>query len=78
MFSSRNLPYAVYECGYNFDRGRYDVNANYFEDFLPRVPTARRPVSEAAQKMWQTLRVHCPECNRPLVPCLGDVGIALR
>jgi hypothetical protein len=50
----------------------------YFDEFLPRLPTARRPITEAAQKMWQALRTPCPECNRPMVPCPGDVGIALR
>jgi hypothetical protein len=50
----------------------------YFGDFLPRLPTSRRPISEPAQKMWQTLLTACPECNRPLVPCEGDVGIAVR
>ncbi len=50
----------------------------YFDDFLPRLPAARRPMTDAAHTMWQTLRTSCPECNRPLVPCQGDVGIALR
>ncbi len=50
----------------------------YFDDFMPRVPTTRRPASEAAQRMWQALRTSCPECGRALVPCLADVGIALR
>jgi hypothetical protein len=50
----------------------------YFDEFLPSLPTARRPISEAAQKMWQALRTNCPDCNRPVVPCLGEVGIALR
>ena len=50
----------------------------YFVDFLPKLPTGRGPVSEAAQRMWQPLRTPCRECNRPLVPCVGEVGIALR
>jgi hypothetical protein len=50
----------------------------YFDTFLPRLPNARRPSSDAAQKMWQTLRTTCPECSRPIVPCVGDLGIALR
>jgi hypothetical protein len=50
----------------------------YFDDFLPRLPTARRSASEAAQKLWHGLRTSCPECGRPLVACTGDVGIAVR
>jgi hypothetical protein len=50
----------------------------YFIDFLPRLPSARRPTSDAAQKMWHGLRTSCPDCGRALVPCMGDVGIALR
>jgi hypothetical protein len=50
----------------------------YFRDFLPRFPTARRPTTEAGQKMWQTLRAACPECGRAMVPCVGEVGIPLR
>lgn len=50
----------------------------YFVDFLPRLPTARRPTSTAAQSMWHGLRTTCPECGKPLVPCVGDMGIALR
>jgi hypothetical protein len=50
----------------------------YFDDFVPRLAATRRPTSEAAQRMWQALRTSCPECSRPLVPCLGDVGIPLR
>ncbi len=50
----------------------------YFDEFLPRLPAARRPASDAAQKMWQGLRTSCPECGRQIVPCLGDVGIAVQ
>jgi hypothetical protein len=50
----------------------------YFDAFLPRLPTARRPQSDTVQKLWQTMRTPCPECGRPLVPCVGDMGIAVR
>jgi hypothetical protein len=50
----------------------------YFTDFVPRLPTARRPASPAAQTMWHGLRTGCPECGKPLVPCVGEVGIGLR
>ena len=50
----------------------------YFDDFLPRLPLGRRAPSDAAQSMWHALRTTCPDCGRPLVPCVGDIGIALR
>ena len=50
----------------------------HFNDFLPTVVNLARPLSESRHRMWQLGKVACPECNRPLVPCLGDLGVAVR
>jgi hypothetical protein len=50
----------------------------YFEDFLPKLPTTRRPPSDAARQLWQAHKTACPGCGKGLVPCLGDLGIAVR
>ena len=50
----------------------------YFQSFLPTVASPVRPAFESTHRMWQLSRVACPECGKPLVPCLGDLGVALR
>jgi uncharacterized C2H2 Zn-finger protein len=50
----------------------------YFDDFLPTVVKLARPLSESRHRMWQLGKVACPECGRPLVPCLGDLGVAIK
>ncbi len=50
----------------------------YFSDFLPTVVNLARPLAESRHRMWQLGKVACPECGRSLVPCLGDLGVALR
>ncbi len=50
----------------------------YFQDFVPSIPTAPRPMTESRHRMWQLDKTACPECSRALVPCPGDLGIALR
>jgi hypothetical protein len=36
------------------------------------------PMTESRHRMWQSSKVACPECGRALVPCPGDLGVALR
>jgi hypothetical protein len=50
----------------------------YFSDFLPTVVNLARPLAESRHRMWQLGKVACPECGRALVPCLGDLGVAVR
>jgi hypothetical protein len=50
----------------------------YFQDFVPTVRNTARPMTETRHRMWQLSKTVCPECGRPLVPCLGDLGVALR
>ena len=50
----------------------------YFLEFVPSVAHAPRPLTESRHRMWQLGKVICPECSRPLVPCLGDLGVALK
>ena len=50
----------------------------YFDEFLPTVSRAARPLAESRHRMWQLSKVTCPECGKSLVPCLGDLGVALR
>jgi hypothetical protein len=50
----------------------------YFQEFLPTVSSLARPHVESRHRMWQLSRVTCPECARPLVPCLGELGLAVR
>jgi hypothetical protein len=50
----------------------------YFQEFLPTVSTAPRPMVESRHRMWQLGKVACPECGKSLVPCPGDLGVALR
>jgi hypothetical protein len=49
----------------------------YFDDFLPRLPAARKAAKDGAAKPWQALRTNCPACGKALVPCQGDVGMAV-
>ncbi len=50
----------------------------HFNEFLPTVIKLARPLSESRHPMWQLSKVACPECGRPLVPCLGDLGVPIR
>jgi hypothetical protein len=50
----------------------------YFLEFLPRLRGAAPPIQESDHRIWLANKVACPSCRRPLVPCPGDVGIALR
>jgi hypothetical protein len=50
----------------------------YFQIFAPSVPNTTRPMTESRHRMWQLNKTTCPECQRALVPCLGDLGVALR
>ena len=50
----------------------------YFQDFVPTVSNAARPMTETRHRMWLLSKTTCPECGRALVPCLGDLGVALR
>ena len=50
----------------------------YFQDFVPTVANVARPMTETRHRMWQLSKTTCPECGRTLVPCLGDLGVALR
>lgn len=50
----------------------------YFHEFLPTVPNVARPLLESKHRMWQLAKTTCPECGKSLVPCLGDLGVALR
>jgi uncharacterized C2H2 Zn-finger protein len=50
----------------------------YFNEFLPTVVNLARPLLESRHRMWQLGKVACPDCGRPLVPCLGDLGVALK
>jgi hypothetical protein len=50
----------------------------YFERFVPNVPRTARPMTESRHRMWQIGKIICSECQRPLVPCLGDLGVTVR
>ena len=50
----------------------------YFQEFVPSVPSSTRLMTESRHRMWQLSKTTCPECARPLAPCLGDLGVALR
>ncbi len=50
----------------------------YFFEFVPVIANVAHPMSESRHRMWQLSKVECPECKRPLVPCLGDLGVVLR
>lgn len=50
----------------------------YFHEFLPTVATLARPLLESRHRMWILSRTTCPECGKSLVPCPGDLGVALR
>jgi hypothetical protein len=50
----------------------------YFLDFVPTVSSAPRPLTESRHRMWHLSKMTCPECSRTLVPCPGDLGVALR
>lgn len=50
----------------------------YFGEFLPAAMNLARPLAESRHRMWQLGKVNCPECGRALVPCLGDLGVALK
>jgi hypothetical protein len=47
----------------------------YFITFVSTVPVTARPMTESRHRMWQLSKMTCPECDRPLVPCLGDLGV---
>ncbi len=51
----------------------------YFQEFLPRAGDVFRwqsPDAAAVLRAWGV--VHCPDCRRPLLPRLGDVGVSLE
>jgi hypothetical protein len=50
----------------------------YFQVFVPSVPSHAQPLLESRHRMWQLDKSTCRECSRPLVPCAGDLGVALR
>jgi hypothetical protein len=50
----------------------------YFQEFLPTVSSIARPLLESRHRMWQLSKVTCPECGKSLVPCVGDLGVAVR
>jgi hypothetical protein len=50
----------------------------YFQDFVPSVPNTPQPMTESRHRMWQLSKVPCPECQRSLVPCPGDLGLPVR
>lgn len=50
----------------------------YYQEFVPSVPTTPRPMTESRHRMWQLDKTACPDCGRALVPCPGDLGVALR
>jgi hypothetical protein len=50
----------------------------YFLEFVPSVANTPRPLTESRHRMWQLNKIACPECGRPLVPCLGDLGVAVK
>ena len=50
----------------------------WFVEFTPALPSVARPMTESRHRMWQLSKVSCPECNRTLVPCPGDLGVALK
>jgi len=50
----------------------------WFLVFTPKLPSVARPMTESRHRMWQLSRVTCPECNRLLSPCPGDLGVALK
>jgi hypothetical protein len=50
----------------------------YFEEFLPAAADVRRwrsPDATAVLRAWGTVR--CPDCGRPPLPRVGEVGVAL-
>jgi hypothetical protein len=51
----------------------------HFEEFLPAstdVHRWRSPDATAVLRAWGTVR--CPDCGRPLLPRVGEVGVALE
>jgi len=50
----------------------------YFQEFVPSVSDLARPMPESRHRMWQLDKIACPECSRLLVPCAGDLGVALK
>jgi hypothetical protein len=50
----------------------------YFHEFVSSVSDAPRPLTESRHRMWQLCKIVCPECGQPLVPCPGDLGVALK
>jgi hypothetical protein len=50
----------------------------YFRVFVPSVKGPAQPHEESRHRMWQLDKTACRECNRPLIPCVGDLGVALR
>jgi hypothetical protein len=50
----------------------------YFRDFLPTVPNTPQLMVESRHRLWQQGRIVCPECNRWLFPCAGDLGVLLK
>ncbi len=50
-----------------------------FDDFLPRLAAVQRwkpPEREALLRAWGT--VPCPECRRPLLARVGEIGVPLK
>ena len=50
----------------------------YFQEFMPTVPSAPRPLTESRHRMWQLSKIECSECSKPLVACPADLGVGLR
>jgi uncharacterized C2H2 Zn-finger protein len=50
----------------------------YFQEFVPGVMKVAVPLTESRHRMWQASKVTCMECGKALVPCPGDLGVALR
>ncbi len=50
----------------------------YFGEFLPQVPQqALRRNAEASRRLWRANALPCPECRRPAVPIVGEVGVRI-
>ena len=49
----------------------------YFHQFLRKLPSPP-PLADSRHRRWQARRIDCPEGSRPLYPCPGDLGVALR
>jgi hypothetical protein len=50
----------------------------WFLDFTPSLQRLDRPISQTRHRMWQSSKLACPDCTRPLVPCPGDLGVVVR